>query len=250
MFMSDYTYVRSLDIEISDKETEMIIEFVKDFNIELDSENIILSPLSFSKFKQSRLVKKTIKNLKAGDKLIVDSLEALGHSTISILRNIDAIKNIGATLILQKEYFELKPNDSIFAILNSLFSLENTKNSNQKATARKTLKDKKKNVGRKKGSLKKSMYYKYREKILKYDELGIPRAKIISLISEKSKHPIGTPQSLGIYIKKLKIEQEEMKVLAKSKDATIKAFEPAVLLLDSKSKQTLIIDPKDATEKT
>lgn len=154
---------------------------------------------------ESGINNKTIDNYinKVPDNAIIflENIITLGNSTFHILKRIKILKEKNVTLhILSKELTFYTSNTLLFKVLDTLLELEISKVKHRTETAKNTRDKKNIKLGRKKGQTSKSKYDKHKKRILYLHKQGVPNTKIVEDIK------LGTPQSLGKYIKQIKIE--------------------------------------------
>lgn len=202
-----YGYARvSTGVQTTDNQRKEILDYAhtKKFNIE----KIIEVEMSSRKDKKSRLIDDTLEKLKKGDLLIVTKLDRLGRSTIEVLQIIEDIKNKGIILHIIKDgiIVDAKNNNPInqmmltlltgFAEMERAFISERTKSA---LAQRKAMGIK---LGRKPGTIGKSKFDEYKEKIIELVGYGVPLQKIVDYIG------VGTRQSLNDYIKSRELNKE------------------------------------------
>ena len=133
--------------------------------------------------------------------IFLENITTLGNSTFHILKRIKILKEKNVTLhILSKELTFYTTNTLLFKVLDTLLELETSKVKHRTETAKNTRDKKNIKLGRKKGQTSKSKYDKHKKRILYLHKQGVPNTKIVEDIK------LGTPQSLGKYIKQIKIE--------------------------------------------
>ncbi len=133
--------------------------------------------------------------------IFLENIAILGNSTFHILKRIKVLKEKNITIhIINKDLNLHLGNNILFKVLDTLLEFEISKVKHRTDTAKNTRDKKNIQLGRKKGQTSKSKYDKHKKRILHLHKQGVPNTKIIEDIG------LGTPQSLGKYIKQIKIE--------------------------------------------
>lgn len=144
-------------------------------------------------------LEKIIKNIGYQDHLVILGLHTFGNSTKQIIRNIKKLIPKAITLHIANKKLIINPqNKELYELLNILLNLEEAKIEKKIDLTKQTLTTNGKKQGRKSGKKTKSMFDKYKRKILKLEEKGFSKRRIIDEIG------IGTPQALGNYLRKIK----------------------------------------------
>ncbi|MFA9238456.1 MAG: recombinase family protein [Candidatus Paceibacteria bacterium] len=133
--------------------------------------------------------------------IFLENITTLGNSTFHILKRIKILKEKNTTIhIINKDLNLHLGNNILFKVLDALLELEISKVKHRTDTAKDTRDKKNIKLGRKKGQTSKSKYDKHKKRILYLHKQGVPNTKIVEDIK------LGTPQSLGKYIKQIKIK--------------------------------------------
>ena len=182
----------------------VFLESIRDF-AERNNINLYNNPLVYSvdNHDSKNNFESYIKKLPSNSTIFVDSFEALGSSTFCILKMIKELKDKSITLNVIKNNLTLHlKNNLLFQVLESLLQLEIDKIKKRTDTARQTRNKNNTRLGRKKGQAVKSKYDKHKKRILYLHKQGVPNTKIVEDIN------LGTPQSLGKYIKQVKFAKK------------------------------------------
>lgn len=145
-----------------------------------------------------------IQNIQNYSEIFIYNIESLGNSIFHILKNIHELKkkNITLHIIDINAKFDLN-NKILFTILESLLKFEKSKIQHRTDSAKETRNQKNIKLGRKEGQTIKSKYDKHKRRILFLNKQGVPNTKIVKDIQ------VGTPQSLGKYIKQINSTKKE-----------------------------------------
>lgn len=150
-----------------------------------------------------KLIDKSLKEAPINSHIFVDNIGALGHSSFYILNRIKELKSKRITLhILNKGLTLHLGNELLFQVLESLLDFEISKIEHRTLTAKATREKKNTKLGRKVGQPVKSKYDKHKKRIMHLNKQGVPNTRIVKEIE------MGTPQSLGKYIKQVKLEEK------------------------------------------
>ena len=151
-------------------------------------EKIFETKVSSRKDRKFRLIDETINVMDNGDTLLVYALDRLGRSTIETLSIIEDIKNKGIKLILIKDNLIIDSNDTnpmnkmLLTMLSGFAELERNYISERTKAGLEARKKEGVILGRKLGSIGKTMYDDYEDKIKELALLGLSLPKIISFI--------------------------------------------------------------------
>lgn len=104
--------------------------------------------------------------------------------------------------IINKDLILHLKNDLLFKFITSLLEFENEKINIRTQIAKDTREKRNTALGRKAGQKIKSKYEQYKRRIMYLHKKGVPNTKIVKEIDT------GTAQSLGKYIKQLKLEEK------------------------------------------
>lgn len=176
-----------------------ILEYSQRNNIKIDE--IIEVKTSSRKSKKEREIDSTINKLSSGDTLLIYSLDRLGRSTQQNLEIINELKDNGIILIVTKDSLVIDPsntnpmNTMLLTMLSAFSQMERDMISERTSAALEARKAQGIKLGRKKGSIGKSIFDGHREKITELYQLGLSNPKIVDYIG------VGTKASLGNYIK-------------------------------------------------
>ncbi|QOY51366.1 recombinase family protein [Candidatus Sulfurimonas baltica] len=215
--MKFYTYIKvSTDEEFVKAQENLINNYIRDNNIIINK--TYLYKENTNKNKVENNIDEVLENLSYGDSLVVVGLDILGSSTYSILNRIVTIKTMGITLHLINENLVLYFKDErLFKVLFSLLSLEQSKRDKKVLDAKRTRQNNGTSLGRKSGKKTKSMFDKYRKKIMDYYHNQVSKTEILQEIKKKdfrkngnaSKIKNSSLQALSQYIKKTELEQKK-----------------------------------------
>jgi len=203
-----YTRV-SKDTQTTENQKHYLSEFAQNNKFIIDE--FIEVTISSRKKKEFREINETIEKLNSGDTLLVYALDRLGRSTLETLAIIDEIKNKGIILKIVKENITIDKNisnpmnDMMMTMLSAFADLERSFISERVKAGLEARKAKGIKLGRVKGSIGKSKYDKYEEKIQELYSLGLSLSKIVDYIGE------GTKVSLASYIKTRNIQKEPIR---------------------------------------
>ena len=166
--MKFYTYIKvSTDEEFVKAQENLINNYIRDNNLIINK--TYLYKENTNKNKVENNIDEVLENLSYGDSIVVVGLDILGSSTYSILNRIVTIKTMGITLHLINENLVLYLKDErLFKVLFSLLSLEQSKRAKKVLDAKRTRQNNGTSLGRKSGKKTKSMFDKYRKKIMDY----------------------------------------------------------------------------------
>ena len=158
--------------------------------------------VSSRKSDEDRKINLLLDTLKNGDTLIVVELSRIGRSVINVINIINLLveKNVNIHIIKENMIIEPKNLNAFTMFQINIFSsfgqLERDLISFRTKEALKVRKEQGAVLGRKKGTVIKSKYDPFKEKIQELYDLGLSSAKILKFISID-----GTQQSLANYIK-------------------------------------------------
>ena len=206
-----YTRV-STSNQTNDNQRHQILEYGLKNNLKIDE--IVEVVVSSRKTKDKREIDTTIDKLSSGDTLLVYSLDRLGRSTIETLQIIEDIKNKGIILIFIKDNIIIDINNNnpinemMLTMLSGFAQLERSFISERTKAGLKARKEQGVILGRKKGSIGKSIFDNKREQIEELYKLGLSLQKIVNIIE------IGTKVSLSRYIKTRNITKETIQYKA------------------------------------
>ena len=176
-----------------------ILEYAQRNDIIIDE--VIEVKISSRKNKNHREIDATLNKLNKNDKLLVFSLDRIGRSTIETLQIIEEIKNKGIILIITKDNLIIDPNNTspmnemLLTMLSGFAQMERSFISERTKAGLEARKRDGIILGRRKGSIGKSIFDEHREKITELYQLGLSNPKIVDYIG------VGTKASLGNYIK-------------------------------------------------
>jgi DNA invertase Pin-like site-specific DNA recombinase len=166
----------------------------------LGSIDFIEVKISSRKSDEDRKIGELVNLLEENDILIVTELSRIGRSVINVIDIVNSIIGKKVNLHIIKENMIIEPNNinpfttfqmNIFA---SFAQLERDLISLRTKEALKARKEQGIKLGRKKGSLGKSIYDPFKGRIQELYELGLSPTKIIKHIG------VGTQQSLANYL--------------------------------------------------
>lgn len=167
----------------------MLIDYI--FEVEISS----------TKNKKQRLIDGVLNKLNQGDILIVTKLDRLGRSTIEVLQIIEEIKNKGIILHIIKDGLIIDGNisnsinDMMLTLLSGFAQMERDFISERTKSALAQRKAQGIKLGRKKGTVVKSIYDEHIEKIKDLLNKKVTISNISKIIG------IGSRQSLNNYVK-------------------------------------------------
>jgi len=196
--MNENKIVLSSSKNISDSFICSIEEFSLKHKIIFDKSKIIYITLGDKKF-----IDESFNNLPNNSNIFIDKIGSIGHSLFYILKRIKACKDKNITLHIVDQNLSLHlQNNMLFGVLESLYQFESSRIEHRTSVARDTREKKNIKLGRKKGSTGKSKYDKHKRRILFLHKQGVPNTRIVKDID------MGTPQSLGKYIKQVKLQNK------------------------------------------
>lgn len=193
-----YTRV-STEAQTNTNQKLNILEYAQRNNYNID--NIIEVKVSSRKRKDKREIDNIIEQLNKNDILMVYSLDRIGRSTIETLQIIEEIKQKGIVLIITKDNLVIDPNNTnpmnemLLTMLSGFAQMERSFISERTKAGLEARKQQGIKLGRKKGSLSKSIFDPFKEQIEELHNLGLSNQKIVNIIN------VGTKVSLGNYIK-------------------------------------------------
>ena len=195
-----YGYARvSTSFQSLKNQRHEIFEYAHKNNILIDK--IVEVEISSNKNKNERLIDETLNKLTKGDILIVTKLDRLGRSTIEVLQIIENIKSKGIILHIIKDRLIIdgsvsnSVNDMLLTLLSGFAQMERDFISERTKSALAQRKSQGIKLGRKKGTIVKSIYDEHFEKIKTLMDKKVTVSNISKIIG------IGTRQSLTNYIK-------------------------------------------------
>ena len=195
-----YGYARvSTSLQSLQNQRHEIFEYAHKNNILIDK--IVEIEISSTKNKKERLIDETLSKLTRGDVLIVTKLDRLGRSTIEVLQIIEDIKSKGIILHIIKDSLIIDGcvsnsiNDMLLTLLSGFAQMERDFISERTKSALAQRKSQGIKLGRKKGTIVKSIYDEHFEKIKILIDKKVTVSNISKIIG------IGTRQSLDNYIK-------------------------------------------------
>ncbi|PRM87142.1 recombinase family protein [Aliarcobacter cryaerophilus] len=195
-----YGYARvSTSFQSLKNQRHEIFEYAHKNNILIDK--IVEVEISSNKNKNERLIDETLNKLTKGDVLIVTKLDRLGRSTIEVLQIIENIKSKGIILHIIKDRLIIdgsvsnSVNDMLLTLLSGFAQMERDFISERTKSALAQRKSQGIKLGRKKGTIVKSIYDEHFEKIKTLMDKKVTVSNISKIIG------IGTRQSLTNYIK-------------------------------------------------
>ena len=195
-----YGYARVSTITQSLKnQRHEIFEYAHRNNMLIDY--IFEVEISSTKNKKQRLIDCVLNKLNQGDVLIVTKLDRLGRSTIEVLQIIEEIKNKGIILHIIKDGLVIDGNisnsinDMMLTLLSGFAQMERDFISERTKSALAQRKAQGVKLGRKKGTVVKSIYDEHVEKIKDLLNKKVTISNISKIIG------IGSRQSLNNYIK-------------------------------------------------
>lgn len=212
--MKNYIYIKS-EKEMNHllKQTNIINNYKK------ESKNffeIVTHEDDISKNKIDSFLDEFIDSLNERDTLTVSELKILGSTSFKILERIKkaTMKNIIVYLILEDLQFT-KNDKSLISLVDSLYSFENSLIQKKITLSKETRLKNKTKIGRKSGKKTKSIFDKYKRKIMRLNKQGVPKTKILLEVQQEDESLKKTsPQALGQYIKRI---EHQMKMQKKDK---------------------------------
>ena len=195
-----YGYARvSTSLQSLQNQRHEIFEYAHRNNMLIDY--IFEVEISSTKNKKQRLIDCVLNKLNQGDVLIVTKLDRLGRSTIEVLQIIEEIKNKGIILHIIKDGLVIDGNisnsinDMMLTLLSGFAQMERDFISERTKSALAQRKAQGVKLGRKKGTVVKSIYDEHVEKIKDLLNKKVTISNISKIIG------IGSRQSLNNYIK-------------------------------------------------
>ena len=195
-----YGYARvSTSFQSLKNQRHEIFEYAHRNNMLIDY--IFEVEISSTKNKKQRLIDGVLNKLNQGDVLIVTKLDRLGRSTIEVLQIIEDIKSKGIILHIIKDRLIIdgsvsnSVNDMLLTLLSGFAQMERDFISERTKSALAQRKSQGIKLGRKKGTIVKSIYDEHFEKIKILLDKKVTVSNISKIIG------IGTRQSLNNYIK-------------------------------------------------
>jgi DNA invertase Pin-like site-specific DNA recombinase len=179
-------------------------------NKDIKIEQIYEYSINARQSKTNLSINKIIEKLQGSDTLIIENLNILGNTIFKVIQKITRLTEKNVRLHLIYENIILRQNDERLGFLYNLLSLENNFIKKRTQSADDTRKTKKTQLGRKSGKKTKSIYDKYKKRIMHLEKLGVSKKKIIDEIK------IGSSQGLGVYIKKVKESLEKSRTSNKT----------------------------------
>ena len=193
--MHDQFYIRKMKNE---NYLDSIREFSVKNKIKLDEKSIKMIPNQ-----NDKILDELITSQSRNSDVFVENIGALGHSLFYILKRIKKMKDYNITLHIIDMNLSLHlKNDLLFNVLESLYQFEEFRVKHRTAVAKVTREKKNIKLGRKEGQTVKSKYEQHKKRILHLHKQGVPNTKIVKDIN------LGTAQSLGKYIKQLKLAKK------------------------------------------
>lgn len=181
LILGDENFVHSVEKFTKKNKISFNPEYVHTFNLDNNS------------------VDNIIEKAPTNSKIFIQKINDLGKSSFQILNNINNLKNKNITLhIINKDILLHLNNKPLFQVLETLLEFEKNKIEHRTQLSKDTRERKNTKLGRKTGQPIKSKYEKHKRRILYLHGQGVPNTKIVKDIQ------LGTPQSLGKYIKEIK----------------------------------------------
>ncbi len=197
-------YIRvSTDNQDLKNQKHSILEYCN--SKKLGSIDFIEVKVSSRKSEEDRKIDELLKIMQVGDILVVSELSRIGRSVINVIDIVNKLISKKVNIHIIKENMLIEPNKinpfttfqmNIFA---SFAQLERDLISLRTKEALKARKAQGIKLGRKRGSLGKTIYDQYKERIKELYDLGLSPAKIVKHIG------VGTQQSLSNFIKTRKL---------------------------------------------
>lgn len=202
-------YIRvSTDTQVTSNQKNEILNYAHVLNVKVDK--FIDVTMSSRKNMRDRLMDELFTSLSLGDTLIISELSRLGRSTQEVLQTIEKLMRIGIELHIIKQKMVINPNNKndfvskAMVTLMSLFSeLERDLISQRTVEALKARKEQGVILGKPKGSIQKSKYDLYRDRVVELHNMGLSLNKIVS----KHLEPVMgkgncSVASLSVYLKR------------------------------------------------
>lgn len=193
-------YIRtSTDKQETNNQKLEILEYAHRYNIKIDEFVDIV--ISSRKSESQRRIDYLTETLKEGDTLIVTELSRLGRSTSGIISLINQLLAQQVGIKVLKQNLDLKnKHDMNSKIIVTLFSLfAELERDLMSIRIKEALAAKKRNgvlIGKRKGTIQKSKFDAYQDRILELLKLGLSLRKITKILGFNN--PIG----LNNYLKK------------------------------------------------
>ena len=185
--MKYYGYIKAKKKEELKIKRNEIIEYVRNRNIEI---NFITS----------------LENLEENSELYIDSLCSFGSTIYQILSAFFQLQYKKITIYTYKDsYSNTKLGFLTYEVLIELLNFEKKNINNRLSKTLKTLDQKEKTVGRKKGKKTKSVFDKHKRIIFKKLDKSFTQVEILNTLKAKDSNLKNiTIQALGKYVKKQK----------------------------------------------
>lgn len=202
-------YIRvSTDTQVTSNQKNEILNYAHVLHVRVDK--FIDVTMSSRKNMRDRLMDELFTSLSLGDTLIISELSRLGRSTQEVLQTIEKLMKIGIELHIIKQKMVINPNNKndfvskAMVTIMSLFSeLERDLISQRTVEALKARKEQGVILGKPKGSIQKSKYDLYRDRVVELHNMGLSLNKIVS----KHLEPVMgkgncSVASLSVYLKR------------------------------------------------
>ncbi|MBV5279512.1 MAG: recombinase family protein [Campylobacteraceae bacterium] len=202
-------YIRvSTDTQVTSNQKNEILNYAHVLHVKVDK--FIDVTMSSRKNMRDRLMDALFTSLSLGDTLIISELSRLGRSTQEVLQTIEKLMKIGIELHIIKQKMVINPNNrndfvsKAMLTLMSLFSeLERDLISQRTVEALKARKEQGVILGKPKGSIQKSKYDIYRDRVVELHNMGLSLNKIVSKHLEPAMGKGNcSVASLSVYLKR------------------------------------------------
>lgn len=205
--MNNYTYFTNQKDFPLELQENLIYHYTKNSNTAISKEFKITEIYDNNKLENS--INNVIYHIPEKSRLIFASLNILGNSSYKILQKIYiANQKYISIYLVQENLFISYENKELLSLIEALFSIDKNAKKQRLETAKRTHQKNRTKRGRKSGKKRKSMFDKYKKKIMKLHSIGIPKTKILAELKQKdTKFTSSSPQALGQYIKKIKTQK-------------------------------------------
>jgi len=204
--MKFYGYIKNSDINNQKELTRKMNIHAQRLNPQSKIDIQFINDENSTPSKIENHINNIIDTLRHGDVLMIVNLTYLGNSLSHILQRIEKANRKNISIYSIHEDIYISPdNTTLSSILTALSNIDTFFKDERLASSAKTRKKNGTKLGRKSGKKTKSMFDKHKKKILKLNDLGVPKRKILENIRTNDPRLKNTSaQALGQYIKKNK----------------------------------------------
>lgn len=205
--MSIFSYIAGYDSKELAVKQKQLNDYISTNNTQV-AEAV---KLDLSSQNKAQALEELLDKTNPNDTIIIDSMQSCGRTTFRILELIVTILKRDIDIYFLKENICIYKNHiGILPLLANIINVEKEYIFKRVKNAKTTRVKKQIKVGRKKGYKTKSIFEKHRKIILELHQQEFSNTKILAHLKKiDTKLSKGTSQSLGQYIKKIKIQTQQ-----------------------------------------